>query len=143
MSASPDRASHESIVEIRTEAGPAMIPTIRAVAADLAGRADFDLDAISDLRMAVDETCATLVSIAAPESTLTCRFTVVPDMIEVEAAVTMASGQGTDAVATDTFGWRVLQTLADNVGVLELPGTDSAATQVGIRLVKRAVTDQR
>jgi serine/threonine-protein kinase RsbW len=140
VSASPDRVSRSSIVELRTAASPAMIPTIRAVAADLAGRADFDLDAISDLRMAVDETCATLVSIAAPEATLTCRFTVVPDVIEVEATDGVAAGQTTEVVATDTFGWRVLQTLADNVRVLELPG---AAPQVGIRLVKRALTDQR
>lgn len=139
MSASPDRAAQESIIEIRTEASPEMIPTIRALAADLAARADFDLDAISDLRMAVDETCATLVSIADREATLICRFTAIPDMIEVEATVGVPTGTGTDGVATDTFGWRVLQTLADNVGVVELPGPPP---QVGIRLVKRAVTDQ-
>ena len=43
-----------STVEVRTTASAALIPTIRAVASDLAARADFDLDAISDLRMAVD-----------------------------------------------------------------------------------------
>ena len=42
-----------STVEVRTSATAALIPTIRAVASDLAARADFDLDAISDLRMAV------------------------------------------------------------------------------------------
>lgn len=116
-----------------------MIPTIRAIAADLAGRADFDLDAISDLRMAVDEACATLVSVARPEATLICRFTVVPELIEVETAVGVATGEGSEVVATGTFGWRVLQTLADHVGVLDLPGE---TPQVGIRLVKRAVSDQ-
>jgi len=53
-----------STVEVRTSASAALIPTIRAVASDLAARADFDLDAISDLRMAVDEACATLVDVA-------------------------------------------------------------------------------
>ena len=54
------------VEEVRTSATAALIPTIRAVASDLAARADFDLDAISDLRMAVDEACATLVNVAAP-----------------------------------------------------------------------------
>src|SRR3712207_2378660 len=69
--ASPDGVS---TVEVRTSATAALIPTIRAVASDLAARADFDLDAISDLRMAVDEACATLVDVAAPTSTLQCTF---------------------------------------------------------------------
>lgn len=143
MSASPGRAGQASTLEVRTEADPAMIPTIRAVAADLAGRADFDLDAISDLRMAVDETCATLVAIAAPGSALTCTFTLLTDMIEVDAAVTVSPGEGASSVATDAFGWRVLQTLADNVVALDLPETDGRANRVGIRLEKRAATDQR
>src|SRR3712207_252727 len=63
-----------STVEVRTSGTAALIPTIRAVASDLAARADFDLDAISDLRMAVDEACATLVDVAAPTSTLQCTF---------------------------------------------------------------------
>ena len=58
---------------------PSLIPTIRAVASDLAARADFDLDAISDLRMAVDEACATLVDVAAPTATLLCAFLVAPE----------------------------------------------------------------
>ncbi len=143
MNASPERASQASTLEVRTEASTAMIPTIRAVAADLAGRADFDLDAISDLRMAVDETCTTLVEIAAPGSPLTCTFTVLTDMIEVDAAVTVSPGEGAGAVATDAFGWRVLQTLADNVVARDLPETDGGTKQVGIRLEKRATTDPR
>src|SRR5829696_8717217 len=100
-----------STVEVRTSATAALIPTIRAVASDLAARADFDLDAISDLRMAVDEACATLVDLAAPRSTLLCKFVVRPDRIEVHAQV--QAGHLDAEVSTDTFGWRVLQTLAD------------------------------
>ena len=70
-----------STVEVRTSATAALIPTIRAVASDLAARADFDLDAISDLRMAVDEACATLVDAADPTSQLLCRFLVRPERI--------------------------------------------------------------
>jgi serine/threonine-protein kinase RsbW len=123
-----------STVEVRTSASAALIPTIRAVASDLAARADFDLDAISDLRMAVDEACATLVDVAAPSSHLLCTFRVRTEHIEVRAQV--RAGDADAAVSTDTFGWRVLQTLADEVEVEHTPGSDGPT--VGIRLDKSA-----
>jgi serine/threonine-protein kinase RsbW len=125
-----------STVEVRTSASAALIPTIRAVASDLAARADFDLDAISDLRMAVDEACATLVDVAAPSSMLRCTFLVHPERIEVHAEV--QAGHSDAAVSTDTFGWRVLQTLADDVQALRTPGGDGTRPTVGIRLDKHA-----
>jgi serine/threonine-protein kinase RsbW len=125
-----------SSVEVRTSATAALIPTIRAVASDLAARADFDLDAISDLRMAVDEACATLVDLAAPSSSLLCTFVVRLDRIEVRARVT--ADRPDAEVSTDTFGWRVLQTLADDVTVDQEPGRDGTGPTVGIRLAKHA-----
>lgn len=131
-----DDATGESTVEVRTSARAALIPTIRAVASDLAARADFDLDAISDLRMAVDEACATLVDVAAPSSSLRCTFVVHPERIGVHAEV-QAAGPDT-GVSTDTFGWRVLQTLADEVAVEHTPAVDGQRAVLGIRLYKRA-----
>lgn len=126
----------ESTVEVRTSASAALIPTIRAVASDLAARADFDLDAIADLRMAVDEVCATLVDVAAPSATLRCTFLVHHERIEVHAEV---QADRSDAVlSTDTFGWRVLQTLADKVSVHHAPGLSGNGAIVGIRLAKHA-----
>lgn len=125
-----------STVEVRTTASAALIPTIRAVASDLAARADFDLDSISDLRMAVDEACATLVDVAAPASNLRCVFHVRPERIQVHAEVQADKPDAT--VATDTFGWRVLQTLADEVEVRHHGGADGSRPTLGIRLNKRA-----
>ena len=126
----------DSTIEIRTSASAALIPTIRAVASDLAARADFDLDAIADLRMAVDEACATLVDVAAPSSTLTCTFMVQHERIEVQAEV--PTGRADAALSTETFGWRVLQTLADKVSVQHNSDTDGSGPVVGIRLAKNA-----
>jgi serine/threonine-protein kinase RsbW len=125
-----------SSVEVRTSASAALIPTIRAVASDLAARADFDLDAISDLRMAVDEACATLVDLAAPRSSLLCTFLIRPDRIEVRASV--RAGRPDATVATDTFGWRVLQTLADDVTVAHSTKGEGDSPTVGITLTKHA-----
>lgn len=125
-----------STVEVRTSASAALIPTIRAVASDLAARADFDLDAISDLRMAVDEACATLVDLAAASSTLQCTFMVRAEHIAVHVQV---NGSAADAaVSTDTFGWRVLQTLADKVEAIRDPGHGHSGPLVGIKLDKRS-----
>ena len=125
-----------STVEVRTSATASLIPTIRAVASDLAARADFDLDAISDLRMAVDEACAALVDAADPTSPLTCRFHVRPERIRVHAEV--RSAKPDTVLSTDTFGWRVLQTLADEVEVLHEPAAGGQPATVGIRLDKSA-----
>jgi len=131
-----DALDGASTVEVRTSASAALIPTIRAVASDLAARADFDLDAISDLRMAVDEACATLVDVAAPTSWLRCTFLVRPERIEVHAQVQTKHAEA--VVSTDTFGWRVLQTLADEVTVHHDPGRADTSPTVGIRLDKRS-----
>ena len=125
-----------STVEVRTSATAALIPTIRAVASDLAARADFDLDAISDLRMAVDEACATLAAAADPSAQLKCRFLVRPERIRVHAQV--QSAKPDTVLSTDTFGWRVLQTLADEVEVLHEPAAQGRPATVGIRLDKTA-----
>ncbi|RZT84343.1 serine/threonine-protein kinase RsbW [Pseudonocardia sediminis] len=123
-----------STVEIRTAASPSLIPTVRAVASDLAARADFDLDAISDLRMAVDEACATLVGLATAGSALLCTFDVHGERIDVSAEVHTAAGA---TLPTDSFGWRVLQTLADQVSI-ETPETTDGSTALRIRLHKLA-----
>ncbi|MDT7775114.1 MAG: serine/threonine-protein kinase RsbW [Pseudonocardiales bacterium] len=127
-----------AVVEIRISARPALIPTIRAVASDLAGRADFDLDAISDLRMAVDEACTTLVALAATDGMLSCKF--VLNHAQIEVTVSTATPAPGAEVRTDSFGWRVLQTLADEVTAAH--GIDGAPDAIAIRLTKRAGATQ-
>ncbi|PZS37822.1 MAG: anti-sigma factor, partial [Pseudonocardiales bacterium] len=102
-----DSNSDESVLslELRTAASTVSIPTIRTVAADLAARADFDLDSIDDLRMAVDDLCAMLVRIAAADATLCCTFTVRPERIEVVAETDV--DDLADPLPTGSFAWRV------------------------------------
>ncbi|HEY4006925.1 MAG TPA: ATP-binding protein [Pseudonocardia sp.] len=128
--------SGAAVVEVRISARPALIPTVRAVASDLAGRADFDLDAISDLRMAVDEACTTLVGLAADDGVLSCRFVLADDRIEV--AVTTQAAKAEATISTDSFGWRVLETLADEVSAAR--AADGDAESLTIRLSKHAGT---
>ena len=123
-----------AVVELRLSARAALIPTVRTVAADLAGRADLDLDAIDDLRMAVDEACTTLVRLTTGDDMLICVFTLDTDRIEVSVR-TRAAQRGAQ-VSTESFGWRVLQTLADEVTTYADDPTDPDS--IGIALVKRS-----
>lgn len=121
-----------STIELRIPASAVHIPTVRTVAADLAGRQDFDLDGIHDFRMAVDEACAQLVALATTGSPLRCVFVVAPDHIDVTAKVSVLTPI---RLATNTFGWQVLTTLTDLVEPLnDLATSNDRTPEVGIRL---------
>lgn len=75
-------------------------------------RADFDVDTIADLRLAVDEACSSLVRIAKPAGTLVGRFRAGTDGLEFSAEVDSGEAAGP---RTNTFSWRVLSALTDDV----------------------------
>jgi serine/threonine-protein kinase RsbW len=99
-------------VEVRVTAEATQLSVMRAVIGDLAMRADFDVDSIADLRLAVDEACSSLVRLASPSAKLVCRFHTVPEGLAVEAEVVSGDASGP---RTDTFSWRVLSALTDSV----------------------------
>jgi serine/threonine-protein kinase RsbW len=104
------------------------------MAADLAMRMDYDLDAVEDLRLAVDEACATLVLVAAGDAPLTVVFETTRAGLHIDAWVPTA--QGTD-VPRDGFGWAVLQTLVDSVegspsSQDQVPGGDGTTSPVAL-----------
>jgi serine/threonine-protein kinase RsbW len=136
--AEPPREEPVLALELRTAASTIVIPTIRTIAADLAARADFDLDSIDDLRMAVDDLCAMVVRIAAEKAGLRCAFTVRPERIEVDVEVDVV-----DALPTGSFAWRVLECLTDGVSVLSLPAGSGGRDRVCIAVVKQAVRARR
>lgn len=103
------------VVELRIAAQPALVFMARTVASEVARLAGFDLDATSDLRMAVDELCNTLIPSTSPGSVLTCSFVSVAGRVQVVATVPAAPSDA--MVDTQSWGWRVLRTLFDEVMV--------------------------
>ena len=100
-------------VELRMAADPTQLSIVRAVAADIAMRQDFDLDSIEDLKLAVDETCSTLITLAAQDAVLSCHFAVDDrGAVHVAAKMSAKSAAGPDEAS---FGWRVLTALVDSV----------------------------
>ncbi|WP_299951775.1 ATP-binding protein [uncultured Modestobacter sp.] len=127
-------------LELRVPTSPTQLPAVRAMAADLALRMDFDLDAVEDLRLAVDEACATLSSVVLGDAPLTVVFEASRDGLRIDAWVPTAAGVD---VPRDGFGWAVLHTLVDTVEAgpstqaTVLAGDGSAAPVACISLVKQ------
>ena len=106
------RAHGVRTVEVRVFADAEQVPLLRSFAADIAMRMDFDLDAIEDLRMAVDEACSLLVRSAAPGSALACEFEPGEQTITVRVGV---DATGDTPPSADAMGWQILTTLAHGV----------------------------
>jgi serine/threonine-protein kinase RsbW len=112
-------------LELRVPTSPAQLPAVRAMSGDLAMRMDFDLDAVEDLRLAVDEACATLAAVALGDEPLTVVFEARRDGLRIDAWVPTADGVD---VPQDGFGWAILQTLVDTV---EAGRSDQATVPAG------------
>jgi serine/threonine-protein kinase RsbW len=99
-------------LELRVPTTAMQLPAVRAMAADLAMRMDYDLDSVEDLRLAVDEACATLATVGLRDEPLTVVFETTRAGLHIDAWV--PTEPGTD-VPRDGFGWTVLGTLVDAV----------------------------
>jgi serine/threonine-protein kinase RsbW len=105
------------IVELTVPALSSYLGVVRTATAGLAARLAFTLDEIEDLRIAVDEACVMLLSLARPQPpeapTLTCQFRVSDDVL----AVTVSARVSPKAVmpAEQSFAWQVLTAHATEV----------------------------
>jgi serine/threonine-protein kinase RsbW len=108
----PDHRVVATRIEVTIPADPAGLPLLRSIAAALAVALDFDIDTMADLRMAVDELGATVVTRAHAGSPVICRFVAEDDAVTVSASATAAGGEPLDQTS---FGWMVLTTLAESV----------------------------
>nr|WP_246461777.1 ATP-binding protein [Nocardia transvalensis] len=94
------------------------MPIVRGLAETLVLLSDFTLDEVADIRLAVDEACSTLIAVAAPGTTLRCRFTVGDD----DLLVRVTGIAGVEGLPDQrSFGWHVLRTLTDEVTTTQEP----------------------
>lgn len=107
-----DRSAIGADVEVRVPADLSQLFVLRSVAATLALREDFDLDEVEDVKLAVDEMCSALVLRARRGEQLRCRFDALPRSVGVVASV---ASDHAEPIPQDTFGWRVLAALTDEL----------------------------
>ena len=117
------------IVALRLPAAGAYLSVLRTATASLASRLDFTIDDIEDLRIAVDEACAMLLTQAMPGADLECRFELTADAIRVDVGVLTLDGE---QPSRDTFAWTVLTALAG-----EVDSSVDAENRVTLSLHKR------
>ncbi|GAA3565642.1 ATP-binding protein [Amycolatopsis ultiminotia] len=113
----------DDVIELRLPADTNHIPLVRMLAQAVAARSDYALDAIADVKMAVDEACAQLVGTAEPGAAMNCRFQAGPENIRLAVdARTRHSQPPSDR----SFGWHVLSTLATGVSARCEPDSGGA-----------------
>ena len=132
-------------LELRVPTTATQLPAVRAMAGDLAIRMDYDLDAVEDLRLAVDEACATLARSSSGDAPLTVVFETTRAGLHIEAWVPTAEGVD---VPRDGFGWAILATLVDAVDArrstqAEVPAGDGSAAPVGVIAMDKYLPGQR
>jgi serine/threonine-protein kinase RsbW len=106
-------------VTVRMPADGAYLSVLRTATAGLAARLDFTLDEIEDLRIAVDEACAMLLSQAIPGTSLECSFALGNDDMTISVSVPSLNPRPPSG---DTFAWTVLSALAGSVEAQTGPG---------------------
>jgi serine/threonine-protein kinase RsbW len=114
-----DQAEARDQVTVRMPADGAYLSVLRTATAGLAARLDFTLDEIEDMRIAVDEACAMVLSQAIPGSDLECVFSLGQDEMTVSVSVRCLAPR---VPAGDTFAWTVLSALAGSVDAQVGPG---------------------
>jgi serine/threonine-protein kinase RsbW len=112
-------AEAQDRVTVRMPADGAYLSVLRTATAGLAARLDFTLDEIEDMRIAVDEACAMVLSQAIPGGNLECVFSLGQDEMTVSVSVRCLAPR---VPAGDTFAWTVLSALAGSVDAQVGPG---------------------
>lgn len=108
-------------LEVRMRAARDHVPGLRALLAEKAMRADFDLDFIDDVRLALDEVCALALVHCLPRDVLTIRLLVTATHVRIEALAPTTL----DDPQVDGLSLRVLQALADSLD----HGIDESGTE--------------
>ncbi|HEY9310960.1 MAG TPA: ATP-binding protein [Williamsia sp.] len=119
-------------VSIRVRAERSQVPMVRAIAETLAVLADFSLDEVADIKLAVDEAATSIIVCAAPEADLVVGFST--DVREFRAVV-QSWVPVSKSLSQTGFGWHVLQTLTDTVTVQE-GAVENGGRVVAIELSK-------
>jgi serine/threonine-protein kinase RsbW len=121
-------------VSVKVPARPEFVHVFRSVIASIAARADFTYDEIDDLRLAVDEAFAQLLTIRGISTTLTMVVRMLGGGgVEVVASIDADDAAWPPEGAERTLTWQVLSALADEARFGDLDGHPA------LRLMKRRV----
>ncbi|MDN5852218.1 MAG: hypothetical protein L0K86_05095 [Actinomycetia bacterium] len=105
-------------VELTIPAAGEFLSVVRTATAALGATADFVIDDIEDLRIAVDEACSILLARAIPGTDLTCAFYVRDGAVTIESTAHVLDRA---APPRTGFAWTVLTSLTSSVDMTVHP----------------------
>jgi serine/threonine-protein kinase RsbW len=100
-----------ALIELAVPADPDYVGLIKSAAAHIAAHADFTLEAIDDLRLAVDEAFAVLIAHQPETGRVAVTFHVHDDSLIIE----MTGPAGSPKPDKNSFAWTVLTALVHEV----------------------------
>ena len=108
----PDEQSGPGELELRIRPEPTLIRIVRLAMSGLATMAQFDLDGIEDLKIAIDEVCSSLIEVS-DGSPIDLRLgRVAPGGVWIEGATNAAAGASVDSDRV-ALGDQILAVIAD------------------------------
>jgi serine/threonine-protein kinase RsbW len=142
-----DDAADTERVELSIPARPELLFLARMTAAAVASRADFGIDQVEDIRLAIDELCITLAGEDGAEGSVHLVFEWTDDVVEVMGKLVPRSGEvhggsstrsAAQALPTlNELSERILEALVDEHGTASVDG----APRAWIRVRRRANTE--
>lgn len=99
-------------VVLSVPAQTSFVALVRTAASAVCAQADFTVDSLDDLKLAVDEACALAIAAAPAGADLRVTFRTRGTSVEVDLACPSATRS---PVRTNTFAWTVLTALVDSV----------------------------
>lgn len=94
-----------SATRIEFPADPSCIPEMRALAGAMCARFDLTIDAIDDAKHALDEALMIAISVAPPESTITCTLRATAEGFHARVSV---PHEDEESDVMSGLAWRVL-----------------------------------
>jgi serine/threonine-protein kinase RsbW len=121
----------EFLVPARLES----LAIIRTLVSALGTLEDLDLDAVADLRLALDEACTALIRSAAPDSRLTVTVRPREDDLWISVSAPCVADE---VLRPGTFSWHVISSLTDDVETFrDGAEVDDSARVFGITMTAR------
>jgi serine/threonine-protein kinase RsbW len=140
---SSDHANTRSpkAVELRISAQLENLAVVRTVIGAVGTFEDLDLDAVADLRLAVDEACTRLIKSTGRDGTLVLVIDPRSNELVINVSTTSSAE---DILTPGSFSWHVLTSLTDEVSTFrDGEDVDGLGPVFGISLTTRRVSPAR
>ncbi|AVH25575.1 ATP-binding protein [Nocardia cyriacigeorgica] len=116
-------ADPTTTVGVRVPAELDQLLMLRALTETVSLIADFALDEVTDIRLALDEVATSLILDAVPGSELTCDF----NYGDNRMTVAVTSVAATESVGErHSFGWHIVRTLTESISTEQRPFDQNA-----------------